>query len=118
MVAFNNVTSGALTATPSSGQISIKNNSTIIITLNVPNNAKTGSTNATMIVNTSSQQNFGGAVVLPAVAAKITYTVSGNATATPQASQTFDVGQAIGALVILMLIAAGASWLILRRKES
>jgi hypothetical protein len=106
-----------MTVSPSSGIIQAKGNETLILTLNVLANATNGKHNGTLTVNGSTPSNFGGAVLLPAVAAKISYTVSGNATPSPQTtSQGFDYGLLIGALVLVLIVGAMVSWLILRRR--
>jgi hypothetical protein len=115
-VNFTNVTntSGQLTATPSSGAIAPKSNVTVAVRLDVPSDAKEGNFSASMLVNTSTAQNFGGgSTLLPALSANITYTVQGNAPA--QTAQGVDVPLIAGALGVFALVAIGAVYVILLR---
>jgi hypothetical protein len=104
-VNFTNVTntSGQLTATPS--------NVTVAVRLDVPSDAKDGNFSSSMLVNTSTAQN--GSTLLPALSAKIIYTVQGNAPA--QTAQGVDVPLIAGVLGVFALVAIGAVYVILFR---
>ena len=112
-VNFTNVTntSGQLTATPSSGAIAPKSNVTVAVRLDVPSDAKDGNFSSSMLVNTSTAQN--GSTLLPALSAKIIYTVQGNAPA--QTAQGVDVPLIAGVLGVFALVAVGAVYVILFR---
>jgi hypothetical protein len=114
-VNFTNVTStsGQLTATPSSGAIAPKSNVTVAVRLDVPSDAKEGNFNSSMLVNTSTAQN--GSTLLPALSANITYTVQGNAPA--QTAQGVDVPLIAGAFGVFALVAIGAVYVILLRRN-
>jgi Abnormal spindle-like microcephaly-assoc'd, ASPM-SPD-2-Hydin len=117
-VNFTNVTntSGKLTATPSNGTIAPKSNVTVAARLDVPSNAAEGIFSSSMVVNTSAAQNLGGgSTILPSLAAKVTYTVQGNAP-TQTAPTDIDVPLVTGALGIFALVAIGAVYIILKRK--
>ena len=103
-VTFANVTntSGQLTATPSSGAIAPKSNVTVAVMLDVPSDAKEGNFSSSMIVNTST--------VFPALSAKITYTVQGNA---PAPAQGIDVPLVAGAFGVFAVVAIAAVYVIL-----
>ncbi|HYC20841.1 MAG TPA: hypothetical protein VEF35_09585 [Candidatus Bathyarchaeia archaeon] len=105
-VTFANVTStsGQLTATPSSGAIAPKSNVTVAVMLDVPSDAKEGNFSSSMIVNTST--------VFPALSAKITYTVQGNA---PAPAQGIDVPLVAGAFGVFAVVAIAAVYVILLR---
>ena len=105
-VTFTNVTntSGQLTATPSSGAIAPKSNVTVAVMLDVPSDAKEGNFSSSMIVNTST--------VFPAISAKITYTVQGNA---PAPAQGIDVPLVAGAFGVFAVVAIAAVYVILLR---
>jgi len=105
-VTFTNVTntSGQLTATPSSGAIAPKSNVTVAVMLDVPSDAKEGNFSSRMIVNTST--------VFPALSAKITYTVQGNA---PAPAQGIDVPLVAGAFGVFAVVAIAAVYVILLR---
>jgi len=105
-VTFTNVTntSGQLTATPSSGAIAPKSNVTVAVMLDVPSDAKEGNFSSSMIVNTST--------VFPALSAKITYTVQGNA---PAPAQGIDVPLVAGAFGVFAVVAIAAVYVILLR---
>jgi hypothetical protein len=105
-VTFTNVTntSGQLTATPSSGAIAPKSNVTVAVMLEVPSDAKEGNFSSSMIVNTST--------VFPALSAKITYTVQGNA---PAPAQGIDVPLVAGAFGVFAVVAIAAVYVILLR---
>jgi len=107
-------TSGQLTATPSSGAMAPKSNVTVAVRLDVPSDAKEGNFSSSMVVNTSTAQNFGGGLTLhPALAAEVTYTVQGNAPA--QTAQGVDVPLIAGAFGVFALMAIGAVYVILLR---
>jgi cobalamin biosynthesis Mg chelatase CobN len=112
-VNFTNVTntSGQLTATPSSGAMAPKSNVTVAVRLDVPSDAKDGNFSSSMLVNTSTAQN--GSTLLPALSAKIIYTVQGNAPA--QTAQGVDVPLIAGVLGVFALVAVGAVYVILFR---
>ena len=114
-VNFTNVTntSGQLTATPSSGAIAPKSNVTVAVRLDVPSDAKEGNFSSSMVVNTSTAG--GGSTTLPALAAKVTYAVQGNAPA-QTAPTNIDVPLVTGALGVFALVAIGAVYVILKRK--
>jgi hypothetical protein len=112
-VDFTNVTntSGQLTATPSSGAMAPKSNVTVAVRLDVPSDAKEGNFSSSMLINTSTAQN--ASTLLPALSAKITYTVQGNAPA--QTAQGVDVPLIAGVLGVFALAAIGAVYVILFR---
>ena len=112
-VNFTNVTntSGQLTATPSGGAMAPKSNVTVAVRLGVPSDAKDGNFSSSMLVNTSTAQN--GSTLLPALSAKIIYTVQGNAPA--QTAQGVDVPLIAGVLGVFALVAIGAVYVILFR---
>jgi hypothetical protein len=112
-VNFTNVTntSGQLTATPSGGAMAPKSNVTVAVRLDVPSDAKDGNFSSSMLVNTSTAQN--GSTLLPALSAKIIYTVQGNAPA--QTAQGVDVPLIAGVLGVFALVAIGAVYVILFR---
>jgi hypothetical protein len=117
-VNFTNVTNtnGQLTATPSNGAIAPKSNVTVAVRLDVSSDAKDSNFSSSMVVNTSTAQNVGGgSTVLPALTAKVTYTVQGNAP--EQTAPTgIDVPLVTGALFVFALVAIGAVYVILKRK--
>jgi hypothetical protein len=77
----------------------------------VPSDAKDGNFSSSMLVNTSTAQN--GSTLLPALSAKIIYTVQGNAPA--QTAQGVDVPLIAGVLGVFALVAIGAVYVILFR---
>ena len=111
---FTNVTntSGQLTVTPSSGAIAPKSNVTVTVRLDVPSDAKEGNFSSSMVVYMSAQ-NVSSAVLLPALAATVNYTVQGNTPA--QTAQGVDVPLIAGAFGVFALVAIGAVYVILLR---
>ena len=99
-IQFTNNTRGQLTATPSSGSLAPKQNSTITIQL-----AGDEHGSSLMLVNTTTQKNFGGAAqVLPAVAGTVVYSANGSA---PQAQPSNGTNwELIGSVIGLVVLAA------------
>ena len=87
--------------TPSSGQIAAKSNVSVLVT--VTSGTQQGIHTGYLIVNTSAA-NSGQVTVLPALAAKLTYTTA-NYSAPPQASNGIN-GPLIGAVAALCILGA------------
>lgn len=110
-IQFTNNTRGQLTATPSSGSLAPKQNSTITIQL-----AGDEHGSSLMLVNTTTQKNFGGAAqVLPAVAGTVVYSANGSA---PQAQPSNGTNWSViaGVFVVFAVVAVSAVYWALRRR--
>ena len=102
-----------VTVTPSSGQIAAKSNTSVTVTVNA--DTQQGVHSGYLIVNTSAA-NSGQVTVLPALAAKITYTTA-NYSAPPVATQGtnwLEIGSVIG-LVVLEALIVVAVYMLKRR---
>lgn len=101
---------------PSGGSIPAKSNTTLTLTANVPESAKQGSYNGTLLVRATSSSAT-GVVVLPALAAKVTLNVEGTAQPAATAPDVINTPLAVLIAVVALLVLSVVSYLALRRRR-
>ena len=104
-----------ISAYPNHGTLGPKSNESIVITAQAGSNDTNGPKVATLLVNSSTVSNFGGASLLPAVAVKVTYTVNGVASPAASASNANGVdwsivGAGLGILAVIGVVAVAWSF--------